>query len=67
MGRNTRTRSHRYISSGKRAAKRSFNWKGLENYSNHLNKIDAEKVSIALNGALLIMPWAVLFAIGALA
>jgi len=67
MGRNTHIRSHRYISSGKRVPKRSFNWKGLEIYSNRLNKLDVEKTTILLNGALLIMPWSVLFAIGALA
>lgn len=67
MGRNTHTRNHRYISGGKRSPKRSFNWKGLENYANHLNKLDVEKTVIILNGTLLIIPWAVLFAMGVLA
>jgi hypothetical protein len=66
MGRNTHTRSHRFISSSKRVPKRNFNWKGLENYSNRLNKLDPEKASVILQGALLIMPWSILFAIGAL-
>jgi hypothetical protein len=67
MGRNTHTRSHRYISSGRRAPKRSFNWKGLEIYTNHLNKLDPEKATVILQGALIIMPWSILFAMGALA
>lgn len=66
MGRNTRTRSHRYISSGKCVPKRIFNWRGLEAYSNRLNKLDPEKTTVILQGALIIMPWSILFAIGAL-
>lgn len=68
MGRNTHTRSHRYISSGRRAPKRSFNWNGIKVYSDKINNhLDPEKAVVILQGALIIMPWSILFAFGALA
>lgn len=66
MGRNTHVRSHRCIPNGKKKPKRVFNWTGLQVYANHLRLEDAEKASVTLNCILLLLPWAVLFALGGL-
>lgn len=69
MGRNNRVRSHRYIPNGKKKPKRTFNWKGLIQYSNHVNAEQREKLqekTVLLNACLLLFPWAVLFLMGAL-
>jgi hypothetical protein len=65
MGRNTRVRNHRYIPNGKKKPKRIFNWSGLQAYANRLSE-NSEKASVALNCILLLLPWAVLFALGGL-
>lgn len=75
MGRNNRIRSHKYIPKGRSKPKRSFNWKGLTNAGTQQQPKSAEalqaaakyqKAALALDGCLLIMPWAVLFAAGVL-
>jgi len=67
MARNTHVRSHRFISSSKRRPKRVFNWKGLQTIANNNVAQNAEKSSLILNCALLLLPWALLFSLGSLA
>lgn len=65
MGRNTHVRSHRFISSSKRRPKRVFNWKGFQTVANNNLVKNTEKSSLILNCALLLLPWALLFSLGA--